>query len=203
MKRFAVFVSGEGTNLKAIYEAVNKGEITSQLALVFSNKPKAGGLKFAQEVGLETLHLNPKDYTNPQSFDRDVVIHLKQAKIDFIVTAGYMVLFTPYFIKEFPNKIINIHPSLLPSFKGKEGIKDAFTYGVKLTGVTVHYVNEKMDNGPIILQEAVKVDNKETLESLTEKIHKVEHKIFKQAIALHEKGCLKIHGARRVEVINQ
>lgn len=203
MKRFAVFVSGEGTNLRAIYEAVNKGEITSQLALVFSNKPKSGGLKFAQEVGLETLHLNPKDYTNPQSFDRDVVIHLKQARIDFIVTAGYMVLFTPYFIKEFPNKIINIHPSLLPSFKGKDGIKDAFTYGVKLTGVTVHYVNEKMDNGPIILQEAVKFDNKETLESLTEKIHKVEHKIFKHAIALHEKGCLKIHSARRVEIINQ
>lgn len=200
MKKFAVFVSGEGTNLRAIHEAVNKGEITSKLAMVFSNKPRSGGLKYAEEVGLETLHLNPKDYTNPQSFERDVVIHLKQANIDFIVTAGYMVIFTPYFIKEFTNRIINIHPSLLPSFKGANGIKDAFTYGVKQTGVTVHYVNEKMDNGPIILQETVKVANDETLESLTEKIHKIEYKIFKQAIALHEKGCLKVISARRVEI---
>ncbi|MBP9854600.1 MAG: phosphoribosylglycinamide formyltransferase [Candidatus Omnitrophica bacterium] len=201
MKRFAVFISGEGTNLKVIVEAVKKGEIKSHLALVFSNKAKCGGMKWATAEGLTTLHLNPKDYTNPQSFDRDVVIHLKKAKIDFIVTAGYMVLFTPYFIKEFPNKIINIHPSLLPSFKGTEGIKDALTYGVKQTGVTVHYVNEKMDNGPIILQEVVKVENKETLESLAEKIHKIEHKIFKQAIALHEKDCLKVISARRVEII--
>lgn len=198
--RFAVFVSGAGSNLKAIHEACKKGEIKSELALVFSNRPKAGGLKYAQEVGLETLHLNPKDYTNPQSFDRDVVIHLKQAKIDFIITAGYMKLFTPYFVKQFPNRIINVHPSLLPAFKGKSGIKDAFTYGVKVTGVTIHFVNDKMDAGPIIMQEAFQVDPLETLESLTEKIHKVEHKIFKKAIVLFEDGKLKVKAARRVEI---
>ncbi|MBZ0167566.1 MAG: phosphoribosylglycinamide formyltransferase [Candidatus Omnitrophica bacterium] len=198
--KFAVFVSGVGSNLKVLHDACKKGEIKSELALVFSNRPKAGGIKYAQEVGLETLHLNPKDYTNPQSFDRDVVIHLKQAKIDFIVTAGYMKLFTPYFVKQYPNKIINVHPSLLPAFKGKQGIKDAFTYGVKVAGVTIHFVNDKMDAGPIILQQPVDVSDDETLESLTEKIHKIEHKIFKKAIALYEQDRLKVKAARRVEI---
>ena len=194
--KFAVFVSGKGSNLAAIIEAINNKEITSELALVFSNRAKAGGLKIAQDAGIETLCLIPKDYTNPQSFDRDVVIHLKQAGIDFIVLAGYMKLLTPYFIKEFPNKIINVHPSLLPSFKGKQGIKDTFTYGAKVAGVTIHFVNEKMDSGPIILQESFKVLEKDTLESLTEKIHKVEHKIFKKAIALYEQDRLQVKGRK-------
>lgn len=186
--------------MQAIHEACKKGDIKSELALVFSNRPKSGGIKYAQEVGLETLHLNPKDYTNPQSFDRDVVINLKQAKIDFIVTAGYMKLFTAYFVKQFPNKIINVHPSLLPAFKGKQGIKDAFTYGVKRTGVTIHFVNDKMDAGPIIMQEVIKVEEGETLEGLTEKIHKVEHKIFKKAIKLFEDDRLRVQAARRVKI---
>ena len=199
--RFAVFVSGKGSNLHAIVDAVKKGEIASELALVFSNKPKAEALKYAAEIGLETLHLHPRDYTNPQSYDRDIVINLKRAKIDFIVLAGYMKLLTPYFVKEYPNKIINVHPSLLPAFKGKQGIKDAFTYGAKITGVTIHFVNDKMDNGPIIIQESVKVPEGETLEDLTEKIHKIEHRIFKKAIAMYEQGRLKVQAARRVKIV--
>lgn len=200
--RFAVFVSGEGTNLQAIIEAVKSGEIKAELALVFSNRRKAGGLKLAEEAGIKTLFLNRQNYATPQSYERDIVIHLKEEKIDFIVLAGYMKILSPFFIRTYPKKIINVHPSLLPSFKGAKGIKDAFTYGAKVTGVTIHIVNEKMDNGPIIMQEAIKVEEKDTLESLTEKIHAVEHRIFSKGIALFVDGRLKI-GLRKAEVLDK
>jgi phosphoribosylglycinamide formyltransferase-1 len=148
MQKFAVFISGNGSNLQAIIDSVTKGEINADLSLVISSTDKAFGLKRAEKVGIKTLVFSPDNYTNRQSVDRDIVIALKEHKIDFLVLAGYMRLLTPYFIKEYPNKIINVHPSLLPSFKGAHGIKDAFTYGVKQTGVTVHFVNEKMDKWP-------------------------------------------------------
>lgn len=197
--KFAVFVSGHGGNLQAIIDACEAGEIQSELALVFSNKRKALGLERARKAGIKTLFLNPKDYTNPQSFDRDIAIHLKEEGIDFVVLAGYMKLLSAWFIKKYPKKILNIHPSLLPAFKGKQGVKDAFTYGAKVTGVTVHFVDEMTDHGPIILQEAVTIDPKDDLESLLEKIAKVEHKLYKQAIALFEQGRLKIKG-RKVHI---
>ncbi len=200
MQKFAVFISGNGTNLQAIIDSVKKGEIKAQLALVISSHEKAFGLKRAETAGIKTLVFNPDNYTNRQSVDRDIVIALKEHKIDFIVLAGYMRLLTPYFIKQFPNKIINVHPSLLPSFKGADGIKDAFTYGVKQTGVTVHFVNEKMDNGPIIMQDTVKINEDDTLESLEEKIHRVEHRIYPQAVVLFADNRLKVKG-RRVTIL--
>ncbi|MCR4336194.1 MAG: phosphoribosylglycinamide formyltransferase [Candidatus Omnitrophica bacterium] len=198
--RFAVFISGRGSNLKAIIEAVQKGQIKGELALVLSSSPKAGGLKFAEEARIKTLIVDPHNYTNPQSVDRDIVIQLKEAKIDLIVLAGYMRLLTPFFVKTYHRQIINVHPSLLPSFKGVSGIKDAFTYGVKVTGVTVHFVDEKMDSGPIILQKAISVSENETLESLGEKIHKVEHEIYPKAIELFVEGKLKVRG-RKVQIL--
>lgn len=200
--KFAVFASGNGTNLQAIIDAVKAGEIKGELALVFSNNRKAFALKRAEEAGIKTLVLVPKDYTNRQSFERDLVIHLKDIGIDFIVLAGYMLLLSPYFIKNFPNKIINIHPSLLPSFKGIEGIKDAFTYGCKTTGVTVHFVDEKMDHGPIIAQDSVKISEDDTLETLTEKVHKLEHRTYPKAIQCYIDGRLKIKG-RKVEILDK
>ncbi len=200
MQKFAVFVSGNGSNLQAIIDAVKAGEIKAELALVFSNRRKALGLKRAEEAGIKTLFLDRKHYGTPQSYDRDIVIHLKKEGIDFIVLAGYMKLLSAWFVKQYPNQIINVHPSLLPSFKGMNGIKDAFTYGVKQTGVTIHFVSAKMDQGPIIIQEAFKVTEKETLESLAEHIHKVEHKIFPKAIALFVDGRLKVKG-RKVEIL--
>jgi len=198
--RFAVFVSGQGSNLQAIIDAVKSGEIKAELALVFSNNPEAYALKRAEAAGIKTLVLNPKDYTNRQSYDRDILIHLKEEKIDFIVSAGYMRLFTPFFVKNFYQKILNIHPSLLPSFKGVQGIKDAMTYGVKVTGVTIHFVDEKMDHGPIILQEAIKIADDDTLETLTEKIHKLEHRLYPKAIQLFVDGKLKVRG-RKVDAV--
>ena len=202
MKRFAVFISGNGTNLQAIIDAIKIGIIKAELALVVASNDKAFGLKRAENAGIKTCVFNPKNYTNKQSVDRDIIIKLKEEKIDFVVLAGYMRLLTAYFIKHYPNKILNIHPSLLPAFKGKEGIKDAFTFGVKETGVTVHFVNEKMDNGPILLQEAMKIYEDDTLESLEAKIHKLEHRIYPKAIALFVEGRYAIKG-RKVQILDK
>jgi phosphoribosylglycinamide formyltransferase-1 len=192
--RFAVLVSGYGSNLQAIIDAKQKGEIRSELALVLSSNDKAFALQRAEKAGIPTMVCRPRDYTNKQSVDRDMVIRLKQDKIDFICLAGYMRILTPFFIKQYPQHIMNIHPSLLPAFKGGHGIKDAFTYGVKVTGVTVHFVNEKVDNGAIILQECVPVEEGDTVDTLEDRIHRVEHKLYPRAIALYEQGRLKVRG---------
>jgi len=202
MQKFAVFVSGNGSNLQAIIEAVKNKEINAELALVFSSNRKAYALERAKAAGIRTLCLVRKDYATPQSYERDIVIHLKEYDIDFVVMAGFMKVLSPFFVKAFPNKIINVHPSLLPAFKGARGIKDAFTYGVKVAGVTIHFVDEKMDHGPIIMQEAFKITERETLESLEERIHALEHKIFPRAIALFVDDRLKVAG-RKVKIFDK
>ena len=196
MKRFAVFASGNGSNLQAIIHAIKKGEIRAKLAVVFSDNPKAYALKRAEAAGVKTICLRRQNYATPQSYDRAIVIRLKEERIDFIILAGYMKLLTPWFVKTYPNQIINVHPSLLPAFKGRNGIKDTFTYGAKLAGITIHFVNDKMDAGPIILQEAFKVQEKETLETLEDKIHKLEHRCFPKAIQMFVEGRLKITGRK-------
>jgi phosphoribosylglycinamide formyltransferase-1 len=198
--KFAVFASGNGSNLQAIIDAVKAGEIKAELALVFSNSFKAYALERAKEAGIKTLVLSPKDYTSRLSFDREIVIHLKQEKIDFIVLAGYMLLLSPFFVKEYKDKILNVHPSLLPSFRGADGIKDAYTYGAKVTGVTVHFVDDKMDHGAIIAQESIKIADDDTIETLSDKIHKIEHRIYPKAISLFADGKLKLKG-RKVETL--
>ena len=198
--KFAVFISGNGSNLQAVIDAVKAGEITAQPALVVSDREDAFGLKRAEQAGIKTLVFNPKNYTNPQSVDRDMAAHLKREGIDFIVLAGYMRLLSAFFVKQFPKKIMNIHPALLPSFKGIHGIKDAFTYGVKVTGVTVHFVDSKMDHGPIIAQEAFKIQEGDTLETLEDKLHTIEHRLYPKAIQLFVDGRLKVQG-RKVNVL--
>jgi len=200
--KFAVFVSGNGSNLQAIIDAVKNGEIKAELALVFCDRRKAYALKRAAAAGIKSLCLVRKDYATPQSYERDIVISLKEAGIDFIVFAGFMKVLSPFFIKTFPNQILNVHPSLLPAFKGARGIKDTFTYGTKVAGVTIHFVDDKMDHGPIILQQAFRIAPKETLKSLEARIHKVEYKIFPKAIALFAEGRLKITG-RNVQILNK
>ena len=180
--KFAVFVSGSGTNLQAIIDAVQAGQIAAELALVVSDREDAFGLQRAESAGIKTMVFSPKNYTNPQSVDRDIAAHLKQQEIDFIVLAGYMRLLTEFFVKEFPRKILNIHPALLPSFKGMHGIKDAFTYGVKVTGVTVHFVDSGVDTGPIILQKKVPILPGDTLETLEARVHQVEYEIYPEAL---------------------
>ena len=191
---FAVFASGYGSNLQAIIH--NRQEIKANLTLIVSNNPKAFALQRAERAGIKTLVLSPNDYLNRQSYDREIIMHLKEENIDFIVLAGYMLILSSVFIKKFHNKILNIHPSLLTSFKGTHAIKDAFLYGAKVTGVTVHFVDEKMDHGPIVMQEALRMLPTDTVEILEKKIHAIEHRIYPQAINLFAQGKLKVEGRK-------
>ena len=200
--KFAVFVSGNGSNLQAIIDAVKVGKIKAELALVVSDRRKAYALKRATAAGIKTICLVRKDYATPQSYERDIVISLKEEGIDFIVLAGFMKVLSSFFIKTYPNKILNVHPSLLPAFKGARGIKDSFTYATKVAGVTIHFVDDMMDHGPIILQQAFRINSNETLKSLEERIHKVEYQIFPKAITLFVDGRLKVTG-RKVQILGK
>ena len=194
--RFAVFASGRGGNLQAIINAVKRKKIKADLKLVLSDKPGAFALKRAQKARIPTLYLNPKDYAGREDFDRAALAHLKEHGIDFIVLAGYMRLLGGHFIRQYQNRILNVHPALLPAFKGAHGIRDAFNYGVKVTGVTVHFVIEEMDSGAIIAQEALRVGHKDTLRSLEAKIHTIEHRIYPKAIDLFARGKVKLAGGK-------
>jgi len=195
---FAVLASGRGGNLLAIIKAAKAGKINADLKIVISDKKDAYALVHASQEGIAALYINPKDFPDRESFDRAVVERLHEFGVDFVVLAGYMRLVSFYFIQQYPNKILNIHPSLLPSFKGMHAIKEAFDYGAKITGPTVHIVTEAMDDGPIVLQEPVSIDSKDTLESLEEKIHQAEHRIYPQAIDLFARGKIKIEGRKAI-----
>ncbi len=195
----AVLCSGNGSNLQAIIDAVKSGYIPAAIALVVSDNKDAFALKRAEDAGIDTVILNPKDFKTREDFDKEIVKNLKKKAVGLVVLAGFMRLMSPYFIKEYKNRIINIHPTLLPSFKGTHGVKDALEYGVKVTGPTVHFVDDKLDHGPIILQKAVEVKDDDTEESLLERIHSEEHRIYPEAIQLFVEGWLKIEG-RRVKI---
>ena len=194
MIKIAVFCSGSGTNLQAIIDSCKSGYIPADIAAVVSDKKDAFALSRAKAAGIDTLVLNPKDFVSREDFDKEIIAHLKKKKVELVVLAGYMRLLSDHFINEFKNRIMNVHPSLLPSFKGTHGIKDALEYGVRVTGVTVHLVDEKLDNGPVILQKAVEIMDDDTEETLLEKVHKEEHKIYPEAIRLFAEGRLKIEG---------
>ncbi|MDE2028532.1 MAG: phosphoribosylglycinamide formyltransferase [Candidatus Omnitrophica bacterium] len=193
---FAVLASGRGGNLLAIIKAVKAGKVRADLKIVISDKKDAFALEHARQAGVPAVHINPKDFPDRESFDRAVIDRLHESQVDFVVLAGYMRLLSVHFIQQFHNRILNIHPSLLPSFKGMHAIRDAFDHGVKVTGPTVHIVVEAMDDGPIIIQEPVRIEPDDTLESLEEKIHHAEHRIYPQAIDLFARGKLKIEGRR-------
>ena len=198
MKNFAVLASGYGGNLQAIIDAVKQKKIKANLKLVISDKAQAFALERAKKAGIASVYINPLDFSDRKSFDKKVIQYLKENKIDLVVLAGFMRLLSPYFIKQYPNKIINIHPALLPSFKGVHGIKDAFDYGVKITGVSVHFVSEGMDEGAIIAQEVVKIGLKDTFESLSKKIHRVEHRLYPKVIDCVIRQNLKLSGRQVV-----
>ncbi|MFH1678228.1 MAG: phosphoribosylglycinamide formyltransferase [Candidatus Omnitrophota bacterium] len=190
----AVFASGRGSNFSAIVRAVKKRKISAKISLLACDNPKAAVIGKAKRAGVEVFLIKRADFSGKGEFEDRIIQRLKLAGIDLVVLAGFMRILSQDFVRAFKFKIINIHPSLLPSFKGSHGIKDAFDYGVKLTGVTVHFVDEKMDHGPIILQMPVKVEENETLESLEKRIHKIEHKIYPEAIRLFTEGRLEVEG---------
>jgi len=193
---FAVFASGYGSNLQAIINAVKSKKIKAKLALVIADRADAYALRRAKKAKVPAVFIDPKLYADREAFDRHAVGLLRKANVDVVVLAGFMRILSGYFIKEYRNKILNIHPSLLPAFKGAHAIKDAFDYGVKVTGVTVHIVDEQMDNGPIILQEPLPVRSKDTLAQLTAKIHRLEHKVYPHTIDLFIRGKCTISGRK-------
>lgn len=201
-KRIAVFASGFGSNLQALIDYNNKHDLNGDIVLVFSNNKDAFALERAKKNNIKTVFMDPARYSSREQHDSEIIEMLEEEKIDLVVLAGYMLLLSQEFAHRFKNKILNIHPALLPSFKGTHGIKDAYRYGVKVTGVTVHFVDGCLDSGPIILQEAVDIDPDDSVEELEEKIHKVEHKIYPEAVKYFCEDRLEIDG-RRVKILNK
>ena len=195
----AVLCSGNGSNLQAIIDKAKSGYIPATIALVVSDNKDAFALTRAKSAGIETLVLSAKSFKSREEFDKEVVRNLRKKNVELVVLAGFMRLLSSYFIKEYKNRIMNIHPALLPSFKGTHGIKDALTYGAKVTGPTVHFVDEELDHGPIILQKPVEIRDDDTEETLLERVHQEEHKIYPEAVKLFVEGKLRIEG-RRVRI---
>ncbi|HAX17295.1 MAG TPA: phosphoribosylglycinamide formyltransferase [Actinobacteria bacterium] len=198
-KRIAVFASGNGSNLQALIEYSMIKDINGDILIVFSNNPEAQALRRAEKHSIKTYYFSHRDFSSRSDFDRKILELMLENKIDLICLAGYMLLLSPEFINNYENRIINIHPSLLPSFKGMHGIRDAFEYGVKVTGATVHFVDSELDNGPVIIQRAVEIEENETIKTLEEKIHKTEHLIYPLAVEYFCKDLLEING-RKVSI---
>lgn len=184
MIKLGVLISGSGTNLQALIDAINEGALSATIKLVVSSKPSAYGLERAAQAHIPVLALSKVDYEDPLAADERIANALQEAQVDYVVMAGYMRKVQGPLLAAFPNRIINIHPALLPSFAGAHGIADAFASGVKLTGITVHFANEEYDKGPIIAQQAVIIEEDDTLASLEEKLHKVEHTLYPKVLQL-------------------
>ncbi len=196
MKRIVVLASGQGSNLEAILKAVERGEVAGRVVMVISDNPNAPALERARKRKINALFLDPKGYADRLDYDRAVIEEIKALQADLVVLAGFMRLLSPLFIKSFPMQIMNIHPSILPAFPGKDGVEQALNYGAKVTGCTVHFVDEGLDSGPVILQETVPVIQQDTLSTLHQRIHASEHRIYPTAIDLFCRDKLKVEGRR-------
>ena len=196
MVNIGVLVSGSGTNLQAIIEAIEAGKIEGKICIVISDNPDAYAIKRAKKYNIKTQYINYKEFSNREEYDKKIISVLKEKDCDLVVLAGYMKILTPYFINAYKNKIMNIHPALLPSFPGLHVQKKAIDHGVKVSGCTVHFVDEGLDSGPIIIQQVVEVKDDDTEESLAERILREEHRIYPRAIQLFSEGKLIIKGRR-------
>lgn len=199
--KIAVLISGGGTNLQAIIDNINNGNINGDIKLIISNKEDAYGLTRGKNAGIESTYVDKKRFDNDEEYNLELIRLCKERKIELIILAGYLKVLSKRFISEYQGRIINIHPSLIPSFCGKgyygekvhQGVLD---YGVKVTGATVHFVDEGTDTGPIILQEAVYIDSTDTLDTLKNKVLKIEHKLLVQAVKLYCDSRISIKGRK-------
>lgn len=204
MRRIAVFCSGHGTNLQAILEAClpRRRRIPARVSLVVSDRPRAYALVRARRFGVETLVLDPRDFPSRGSYERDLLRHLKKRRIRYVVLAGFMRVLSPLFVRAYRHRILNIHPALLPAFRGGHAVRDALRAGVKITGVTVHLVDEGVDTGPIVLQKEVPVQSSDTEESLHERIQRAEHRLYPKAVRLLVEKKLRVLG-RKVKLVRR
>lgn len=197
--RLGVLASGGGTNLQAIIDRCREGKLAAEVVLVLSNKPQAGALQRARSCGIPAVAVDHRHCPDREAFDRRMVDALRQAEVDLVILAGFMRILTPVFLSAFPQRIMNIHPGLLPAFPGIDAQRQALEYGVKLAGCTVHFVDPGVDTGPIIIQAAVPVLDDDDESSLARRILEQEHRIYPRAIQLYAEGRLRIEG-RRVRI---
>ena len=195
-RRIGVLISGRGSNLQAIIDSIAAGRLDAEIAVVISNREHAAGLERARAAGIETLHIDHKRYPSREAFDLAVVAALKQRGVSLVCLAGFMRLLSAAFVEAFPNRILNIHPSLLPAFVGLDGQRQAWEYGVKVSGATVHVVTPELDAGPIILQAVVPVRDDDTPDTLAARILAEEHRIYPEAIDIMLAGGWRIEGRR-------
>lgn len=192
--RVGVLVSGSGTNLQAMLDAADTSAY--EVVIVVSNRPGVPALERAAGAGVETAVILPGDHPDRESFDIAVAGVLEASSVELVCLAGYMRILSAGFIKRFHNRVLNVHPALLPSFVGANAVRDALSWGVKVTGCTVHLIDEEVDHGPIVLQEAVAVRPDDTEESLHERIKSVEHRLYPEAIRLFARGVVRVEGRR-------
>lgn len=195
-KKIGVLLSGRGSNFEALAESVAAGKIPDgEIAIVLSNRENAPGLERARARGIAARAI-PSKGLEREAYDKLVVAALKDAGIDLVCLAGYMRLISPYFVAAFPNRILNIHPSLLPAFPGLEAQRQALEHGAKISGCTVHFVDENLDAGPIVMQAAVPIEDADTVETLSTKILREEHRIYTEAVSIVLGGRFHIEGRR-------
>ena len=194
--KLGILVSGNGSNLQSIIDHIEKGSLKATIKIVISNNSDAYGLTRAKKHGIPVVVLKNGDFKNKEDFDSELINIFKKNSVDLVILAGFMRIITSTILNAFPQKIMNIHPALLPSFPGIHGQKQALEYGVKLSGCTVHFVDEGVDTGPIIIQSAVQVFDDDTEETLAARILKEEHRIYPQAIQLFAEGKIEIKGRR-------
>jgi len=194
--RLGVLISGSGTNLQAIIDAAEEGRLNADVVVVISNHHDAYGLVRAEKAGIAGEFVDRAEYTTFRAYNARILEILLEHEVDAVAMAGYMRLLGSEVLDAFPDRVLNIHPALLPSFPGPSGIRDAWDYGVKVTGVTVHFANEQFDDGPIAAQEAVRIEEDDTIESLEAKIHEVEHRIYPMALQWLAQGRIAIEDGK-------
>ncbi len=194
--KIGVLISGSGTNLQAIIDRIAAGGLDAEITVVISSKPGAYGLQRAREAGVPAVALEPAGFDGPAAYNAALAKTLREAGAQLVVMAGYMRLLGAEVLEAYPDRVINLHPALLPSFKGEQGIRDAFDYGVKVTGVTVHFADGSYDTGAIIAQRPVVVEEGDTVETLEARIHAVEHELLPEVIGLIAEGRVSREGHR-------
>jgi phosphoribosylglycinamide formyltransferase-1 len=199
-QKLGVLCSGRGTDLQSIIDAIGRGEVDAEIAVVLTDKPEAFALQRAERAGIKAVCVNRKQYEDREPFEEALIEELEAAGVTLVVLAGFMRILTPYFVGHFAGRIMNIHPALLPSFPGAHAHRDVLAYGVKVSGCTVHFVDEGTDSGPIIMQAAVPVLDDDTEETLGARVLKEEHRIYPECIRLYCEGKLKVEG-RKVTIL--
>ncbi len=190
--KLGVLLSGSGTNLQAIIDRIAEGTLDATVEIVISSRPSAYGLVRAEQAGIQTMSLSKETYADPEQADEIIAATLKRYDVDYVIMAGYMRMVHAPILRAFENRVVNLHPALLPSFKGAHAIQDAFDYGVKVTGVTVHFADDKYDCGPIIAQQPLAIEEGWDVDTLEAHIHEIEHVLYPDTIQLLAEGRVSV-----------